>query len=100
MFIYDIDLSIHEYVNSITTIQVRLKAISVEILNEDVIDILIYAFTPEHDVVTTSLMQSATTLTNCVQIHFTNCHNHIKTVVNDKLDVSIHELTTVSTIYY
>lgn len=62
-FVHDIDLPVREYVNGITTIRAKLKAIGVEISDEDVTDVLIYALAPEYNAVATSLMQSATTLT-------------------------------------
>lgn len=62
-FVHDISAPVREYVNSITTIQAKLKAIGVEISDEDITDILIYTLAPEYNAVATSLMQSSEKLT-------------------------------------
>lgn len=58
-FVHDTSLPIRDYVTGITTVAGKLKAIGVDIPDEDVTDILIYALAPEYNAVATSLMQSA-----------------------------------------
>jgi hypothetical protein len=62
-YVHNIEKPICNYVNGITTLAAKLKAISIELTKTKVVDIIIYALHPGYKAIGATLMRSDNTLT-------------------------------------